>query len=340
MNLGGSIRVNKFGLFILFLIVFVIIYLSIGSDEPKPGITTRSTDDINLRKLLIASIVAAQKGGIKVVDVSKRPDFGEESKGKTKEGVNDPVTEADFRSHCIMERGLQTIFPKLQVVSEEDGGNKECADEPVFSLDPTVLHESVKLPDVNVHSSDLTVWIDPLDATKEYTERLFQYVTTMVCVAYKGRPVIGVIHNPFEDKTTWAWDKYAFSDDLSKVQKKDDGAENPVVIVSMSHQGDVKEYVLKVFGDKTRVLTAAGAGYKVLQVVFNNATTYLHKTAIKKWDLCAGNAILNSLGGHMTDFQGNEINYVDDKNYKHEAGIIATISNHDSYLEKLQITSK
>lgn len=43
----------------------------------------------------------------------------------------------------------------------------------------------------------------------------------MVCVAVKGVPVIGVIHQPFDQQATtaWAWNGVAVSPDLKPVEK-------------------------------------------------------------------------------------------------------------------------
>ncbi|XP_062536486.1 putative inositol monophosphatase 3 [Armigeres subalbatus] len=337
MNLGGSIRINKFGVLIItILLVFLVYYISTGKSRNSNYALNKNPNEVNLRKLLIGSIQAAQRGGLEVVEVSKSPDFNVQSKGKTKEGANDPVTDADFRSHCVMASGLHRIFPKLKIISEEDGEGKSCPDVKLFDLDPTVIHESSNVPDEIVGIEDVTVWIDPLDATQEYTENLFMYVTTMVCVAIKGVPTIGVIHNPFTKKTVWAWADKTVSEPLNVI-KRDEDVKHPVVIVSRSHSGNVNILAKDVFGKNSHIIPAGGAGYKVLQVLHNNATAYLHSTAIKKWDICAGNAILAAIGGRMTTQQNQDISYSDKDSYVNEHGLLATAVGgvHELYIKKL-----
>ncbi|CAD7090205.1 unnamed protein product [Hermetia illucens] len=336
MNFGRSIRVNRGAVLVVVVCGFTLLYFyHLFSDRSGSAYgQARNANEVNLRKLLIGAIQAAQKGGVEIVEVSKSMLLNKKSKGKTKEGADDPVTDADARSHCVMKNGLHRIFPRLEIISEEDKGTG-CGDTAHFNLDPTVLHENAVIPDEVVETSDVTVWIDPLDATQEYTEKLYQYVTTMVCVAIRGKPVIGVVHNPFTMKTTWAWHGKALSEDLSKVKKEETLTKNPIIIVSRSHSGLVQNISKQVFGDNAQVIKAAGAGYKVLQVVFNNATAYLHTTRIKKWDLCAGNAILNAVGGKMTNLMNEEIDYSSNEAVVNDKGLLSTLSHHEDFISKI-----
>ena len=200
------------------------------------------------------------------------------------------------------------------------------------------------------------MWIDPLDATQEYKEgkedeSLLKYVTVMVCIAIKGKPIAGIIHQPYNDKgkseegggvTKWAWVDHASSLSLTQAvephgSKKDD---NLRVVVSRSHPGDVVSVAESAFKESGQTVTpvkAAGAGYKVLQVVEDRADLYLHTTAIKKWDICAGDAILRAVDGRMTTRTGEEIDYSFEGSPKNELGLVAATKNHAKYLDKLKI---
>lgn len=251
------------------------------------------------------------------------------------------MTEADFRSHCVMVQGLKRFFPRLNIYSEEDGGAHKCPEHKHFDLDPTVIEESVdaNLPhDELIDAEHVTVWIDPLDATQEYTEKLFQYVTTMVCVAVKGRPIIGVIHSPFTKVTTWSWLGKASSDDLQGIKRKRHDDSAPLsFIVSRSHSGDVHEFARSTFGQEATVIPAGGAGYKVLQVLHGNATAYIHTTAIKKWDICAGNAILDNLKGKMTDLDDADLDYGPQATKLNGRGVLASyLNHHETLIEKIR----
>lgn len=292
--------------------------------------------NVSLKLLLAAAIKAAELGGSEVIAVHDQAKFRIESKGKTKEGVNDPVTEADYRSHCAMYHSLVEAFPGITVISEET--SKDCDKVTVTDVRDSINNLiDYNIKDEIVNTNDITIWIDPLDATKEFTENLLQYVTTMVCVAFKGKPIIGVVYKPFETKENsslfWTWTNHAVSRNLVLPKLEDDRA--PILIVSQSHAGQVNNVTKIAFGKGIEIISAAGAGYKFLEVASGNVTAYVHMTAIKKWDICAGTAILTALGGTVTQlFDQQIITFGPNDSKVLTRGLLSTMSNHAWYLDK------
>lgn len=107
MNFAGTVKLNPVGVLVLLGLTFIsFIYLFAG----KP-LTERK---VSLKNLLIAAIKAAESGGeeIKVLDESS---WNIRSKGRTREGAIDSVTDADYRSHCVMYFNLRNTFPYVDV---------------------------------------------------------------------------------------------------------------------------------------------------------------------------------------------------------------------------------
>ncbi|XP_028029170.1 putative inositol monophosphatase 3 [Bombyx mandarina] len=333
MNLGGTLRINKFACFTLAFVLFLIIYWRSGTSSYP----TEKSHLVNLKSLLKAAILAAEGGGKKVLD-GKNHILNVKSKGKTLEGANDPVTDVDYASHCAMYYGLKHTFNNIDVVSEEHSkSDSSCEEVPAFDLEPDIpgnLNIEQMLDEL-VLAKDVVVWIDPLDATQEYTEKLYQYVTTMVCVAIRGVPIIGVIHYPFTQQTYWAWYTKKTSANMPLVPHKEENREHPRVVISRSHPGKVATVAKSAFGDKSNVSKAAGAGFKVMEVVNGTYDVYLHVTTIKKWDICAGDAILKTVDGKMTTMKGDNIDYSADGHVAVTDGILVTRYDHDYYLKKM-----
>jgi len=298
---------------------------------------------VSMRELLSVAIQAAEAGGDKVYSI-RQGDTHQESKGKTKEGVDDPITLGDQESHEAIVGTLKKAYGNsIYIYSEEKDSHHLDLDsikDPVYDLGAfSKYSRTVDANDDLVAKKDITIWVDPLDATKEYTEELLNYVTTMVCVAVKDKPVIGVIHKPFRDdnlRTVFAWDGHG-----SNIQDKsgDHPDRDGIVIVSRSHTGDAADVVKKYLNG--HAIGAGGAGYKVEELFGypsdndekRTPGAYVHTTLIKKWDICAGNALLNHHGGQMTKLNGDNINYNHDESPKNEGGLVATLHDHEKYLK-------
>lgn len=335
MNLGGTVRLNNQAVAIV-VVGFTALYLIYSFNRGTKSTSKDVVDEkISVGELLCAAIAAAEAGGREVKAVrEKTTELKEKSKGKTKEGVKDVLTDGDMRSHQIMFSTITSAFPQLKVISEEHD------DSSILVSPIKVERQCPALDHISkvqwVPSDSITVWIDPLDATKEYTENLLQYVTTMVCVAVKGNPVIGVIHKPFEKKTFWAWVGHGISNELLEINGRvPDNDINDSFIISLSHTGNAVEDHIKSKYPNAKVVKAGGAGYKSLEVAARNQGAYVHETNIKKWDVCAGHAVMNALGGHITNLKDEPITYDYNEPILIEKGLLATLNINDYYSKLL-----
>lgn len=64
---------------------------------------------------------------------------------------------------------LSSTFPSVTVISEERSKDCDEVARPSATEDSSILEQVDSGWDVAVDPEHVTVWIDPLDATKEYT---------------------------------------------------------------------------------------------------------------------------------------------------------------------------
>lgn len=303
---------------------------------------------ISINDLLAHCIVALKTAGIEVVNSSLLKNdilHNIDSKGKTKEGVDDIVTSVDVKSSDIIKNSIRDSYRRLKIVSEEDDQHQFGHDQPVLPIERVKFANDIhsnkleiesdkSFNDVLLPQNELLVWIDPLDATKEYSENLTQYVTLMACIVHKQTPIAGIIHKPFTQQTYWSLtDK---SQKLAKLSphlkhvislqnSHQNNTNNINIIISRSHAGDIKNVLNELSDYETNIVPAGGSGFKAIEVASGFADAYLHITNIKKWDICAPYSIINSLsGGKLSTFKGNRIYFGNSSDQVMRDGLIAT----------------
>lgn len=119
-------------------------------------------EQINLNELFHMGECLLREAGKHIVQIRQQVDLSIDHK-KDKS----VVTKADLESHTIIVHTLEHKFKRLRVLSEE---NAQVDDD--FDLDHYLtLCDTYQKTDSDLYTSvnNLQVWIDPLDATQEYS---------------------------------------------------------------------------------------------------------------------------------------------------------------------------
>lgn len=165
------------------------------------------------------------------------------------------------------------------------------------------------------------------------------HVTVLIGISVDGTPVAGVIHQPFNNdkgpgRTVWGMVGLGVFGHLPVTFPR---STNPglAIAVTRSHFNQILQATLQAI-KPDHILKEGGAGNKYLKVIEGYADAYLYPSkGTKKWDTCAGEAILKAMGGTTTDCIGKPIQYLPSQSAHNMCGVLATMRDHQRLLEMI-----
>ena len=268
---------------------------------------------VALRELVSTCVDACGRGCARIRDVQQSGDLGAQL--KIAGDARSALTAADVAAQAAIVGSLRRAWPGLRVVGEEDDAAVGDGDAELATPLRTDLCGA--LPDERADLDDVIVYVDPLDGTREFVEGRLDKVQSLVGVAVRGRPAGGAVGRPFSDEGV----VFALRGSAGGLRAAAD--RGGVVVVS----GDSDDALLAVALDAAAAAGAtravAGAtGHKLLAVAEGRADLAVLHRKTCSWDTCAGDPVLASVGGKVTDYFGAPLVYGGDAS--NALGVVAS----------------
>ena len=226
----------------------------------------------------------AVDAGKEILKIYKKPFTSKMKKDKS------PVTKADLVANDLICKRLQSINPKIQIISEE-GKKKFSKKTNIFWL------------------------VDPLDGTKEFIKKNGEF-TVNIALIKNCRPIYGVIYLPVKKEIYFTHNKSAYFSRIDhknfykskkKIKvKKRTGINNRVLLLSRSYSRNI-ELSKKHF--KTDKAILSGSSIKFCLIASGKGNIYPRLGTTMEWDTAAGHAILNAAGGSVTTLDRKVLKY-------------------------------
>lgn len=197
-----------------------------------------------------------------------------------------PVTQADFASSII----IKNILVQTEI--------------------PIIDEESTQLP-FEIRKNWTNNWcVDPLDGTKEFIKKNGEFSVNIALIEHQ-KPVFGLIASPVEKKIILGMKGkgvyiFDFTDSKSpeiwtKIDKNDEIPSQIGIIASRSHHSDLspafKQEIRSNFGEYKTI--SKGSALKFFELALNKVAVYPRYAPTMEWDIAAGQAIIEELGGKV-----------------------------------------
>lgn len=203
-----------------------------------------------------------------------------------------PVTKADLAADALLKEILRDARPEYGWLSEETA---DTADR----------------------LSREYVWmVDPIDGTRSFISGRAEF-SISIGLARNGEPVLGAVYNPATNEMYSAIKgRGAFAGD--RRMQVGGGRERGVMVGSRS---EIKRGHFTPFEAVFDIQGLGSTAYKLCKVAEGEVDVFLSRGPKGEWDLCGGDVIVTEAGGHITDLDGQRLQY--NRPAPHIRGVVA-----------------
>ncbi len=207
----------------------------------------------------------------------------------TKSCMSDLVTEVDRQCELAITTMIQEAFPAHAIVGEEQQADR--TGEP---------------------GGEMTWYVDPLDGTTNFVFGM-PLCTVSIALTRLGKPVLGVVHEPFRDETFTAVEGGgAFLNGAAiSVDRKISTLERSLLVTGYPSNTAMRPRMHMV--DYRRVidscgnLRALGSAALELAYVACGRLTGSWEMSLRPWDVAAGIVLVEEAGGRVSDLAGKPL---------------------------------
>ncbi len=207
-----------------------------------------------------------------------------QQKQVARKGISDYVTDLDHAAERIVIKTIRKYYPDHGFKAEESGQSS---------------------------SESLFEWvIDPVDGTTNYIHQ-FPIFCTSIGLCYKGKPVVGVIHDPLKKelfhatKGGGAW----LNRKRIRVAKRP-GLRDALIATGFPFRirgrfGPYMRSFKEVFFHCSGIRRAGSAAIDLAYTAAGRIDGFW-EMGLKPWDIAAGTIIIQEAGGVVSDFAGGD----------------------------------